>query len=420
MIIWNIISKGCIACILISSSLYANDGFEDDEFGGDESIEIVQAKKEEQKSFNAYGSVSLSSSYNYAHDAPLNSTQNDFRGLSSVKASTDLNLEKSFDNGYKIKSILKIFKDFIYDIKDDEYKITPNDYDHDINVNELYFQGSINNKTDVKIGRQIVVWGKSDNIRITDTLNPMDYTTPGMVDIKDLRLGRTMSKIDYFIDKWSLTGIILHENRFSKMPQYGSDYAPANEMMANSITVDEPSNSLKNSGVALSFSGNLEGQDIAFYYSNQYIDNTTYKSNMLGVAYNKVMNSFLFKTEFAYFDNYDSDDVKSKTDGLIGLEYNGINDGSVSLEIANKTDDIQYALRFTQSYINQTLDFTALYSGFGSQLEDGGFIRIWTDYAYNDDISVSLGIIDYLGGDGANFEMIKDNDRVFASLKYSF
>ena len=387
------IKLSIIINLVLSGSLFADDGFEDeDEFGGEE-IKIVQVKQEEKNQFSIYGSVTASTNYSYQNKDDI----------SSAKLSTDINLEYKLNKDYKIKSTIKAYEDFKTNI----------DNDRDMDINELYLQGSINNELDIKIGRQIVVWGKSDNIRITDSLNPMDYTTPGMVDIEDLRLGRVISKIDYYINKWSISGILLHENRFSIMPKKGSDYY-------FNTAPNEPSNSINNTGVAFSLNGNLEGQDVAFYYSNQYIDNTIYKSNMLGIAYNKVIDSFLFKTEIAHFDNYNSDIIDAKTDALVGLEYNGISDGSISLEVANKNNDIQYALRFTQSYINQTLDFTALYSGFGKDLEDGGFIRTWFDYDINDKLSTSFGVINYLGGNVAKFEKIKDNDRIFASLKYSF
>jgi hypothetical protein len=269
---------------------------------------------------------------------------------------------------------------------------------------------TINNKLDLKIGRQIIVWGKSDNIRITDILNPMDFTTPGMTDIKDLRLGRFMMKANYTVQTWDLSAIILRENRYSKMPKLGSEYYLPKVFPSEEDEI----------GFAFSASKNLQGQDIAFYTSNDYVDNTTYKTNMLGMAYNKVIQQYLIKTELAYFDNYDSNTIDSRVDSLIGIEYNGISDGSISFEMANKTDEIQYALRFTQSYINQTLDFTALYNGYGKDLEGGGFIRVWSDYAIDDKFSTSFGIIDYLGGDKQNFEAIKDNDRLFASMTYNF
>lgn len=404
----DIIKLCIVGSLLFSSSLYSNDGFTNeseafddvDDFGVDEEIIIEKIDIEKQNDFTSYGSITYSTNYSYK----------DINDITSSKISANLNYEYKLDENSKLKSTVKAYQDFESNIKNDR----------DIDINEIYLQSSLNINTDIKVGRQIVVWGKSDNIRITDTLNPLDMTTPGMVDIEDLRLGRVMSKIDYFMEKWSLTGIILHENRYSDIPKFGSEYTISNEMMYNNMLVKEPSNAIENSGIALSASANLEGQDIAFYYSNQYVDNTTYRSNMLGMGYNKVLDSFLFKTEFAYFDNYDSSTVESKLDGLVGLEYNGISEGSISFEMANKNDDIQYALRFTQSYLNQTLDFTALYSAFGKELEDGGFIRVWGDYDIDDKLSTSVGFINYIGGDLDQFNMIKDNDRVFASLKYSF
>ena len=385
-----------VTSLLLVGSLDADDGFDNEDEFGDDEIEIVHVKTKKSKDFTTYGAVSFSTNYGYAKTNKIR----------SAKISGDLNLEYKINKDFKIKSTLKAYEDFESGVNND----------NDLDINEIYLQGSMTNNIDIKFGRQIVVWGKSDNIRITDSLNPMDRTAPGMVDIEDLRLGRGMMKIDYFMDEWSLSGIILQENRFSKMSEIGSDYyTPSFAMIPN-----EPSSNKDNQGIALNLNGNLSGQDISFYYLNQYIDNTNYKSNMLGMAYNKVINSFLFKTEIAYFDNYDSEIVDAKTDSLIGLEYNGISDGSVSLEIANKDDDIQYALRFTQSFINQTLDFTALYSGYGQNLEDGGFIRTWIDYDYDDSITLNFGVIDYKDGNNLYFKKIRNNDRIFCSLKYSF
>ena len=92
-----------------------------------------------------------------------------------------------------------------------------------------YIQGSLTKSLDVKIGRQIVVWGKSDNIRVTDVLNPLDIREPGLTDIEDLRLPVTMSRLDYYIGDWSLTGIAIHEIRFNKRPEYGSDFYPGSQ-----------------------------------------------------------------------------------------------------------------------------------------------------------------------------------------------
>ena len=285
---------GLIVALLLCSNLIADDDGFDDEFddGFEVTQEIIEVDNLSPKAYSIYGNISFDTSYNYAHKKPINNTLNDFRYFSSAKTSADIYAEYKFENSYKLKANIKAYKDFIYTLKEDEYKTIPKDYEDYSDINELYLQGSINSNLDFRIGRQIVVWGKSDNIRITDTLNPLNNLTPAMTDIEDLRLGRTMAKFDYYTNGWDISTIFLLENRYSMMPKYGSDFAPQNKILANSLSVDEPSNSLKNSGFALSLSKNYEGQDIAFYLSNQFVDNTTYKTNMLGFAYNKVIDSF--------------------------------------------------------------------------------------------------------------------------------
>jgi hypothetical protein len=376
--------------------IIADDGFEDDiGFGDEEIIEIV--KPQEENDLVIYGFVTSSTNYSYKNKSEI----------SSAKLSTNIKMKYNGLKKQKIALTIKAYEDYKTNINNDR----------DFDINEFTIRQILDNNMDIIIGRQIIVWGKSDNIRITDTLNPLDNTTPAMTDIEDLRLGRVMTKSDFYINDWTISGILLHENRYSMMPEKVGDYY--NSMIDKMIS-STPSSSIDNTGIALSVSANLKGQDVGFYYANQYIDNQVFKTNMLGFAYNKAVSQFLIKTEIAYFDNYDNNQINSKLDSLIGLEYNGIDDGNFSLEIANKDNEIQYATRFTQGYINQTLNFTALYSGFTKDLSGGSFFRMWFDYDIDDELSTNIGMVNYSGGTKLALETIKDNDRIFASLKYNF
>jgi len=372
-----------------------DDEFEDDGFGDEETITI--AKTQDSNNFIFYGSISSSINYSTAKK----------HTISSAKLSTNIKMEYKFQDNSKLKSIIKAYKDDKTDIEDDDY----------FDINEFTYERTFIKQIDAKFGRQIVVWGKSDNIRITDILNPLDNTTPGMTDIEDLRLGRGMSKFDYYNGDWAYSALAIYENRYSLMPKINSDYYNAN--ISHSIS-DEPKNNTKNTAIALSASGNFAGSDIGFYFVNDFVDLKSYRTNMYGIAYNKVINNFLLKTEVAYFDNYDNKNLDDKTDSLVGVEYNGIDEGSISFEVANKDNSIQYATRFNQSYINQTLNFTLLYMGFEKDLSGGGFTRAWFDYDIDDKFSTTLGMINYTGGSKFSMESIKQNDRIFASLKYNF
>ncbi len=419
-----------ILIFLITFSLNAEEGFDD---GFDDNVDEIVIKTAPPEKGSIYGTVNLESHYN------LNNNKN----ISSAKILTDLNAEYKLDNNAKISGNLKAYHDFIFNASNN-YTTTPDGYKNELNLNELNIEGSINSNLDFKIGSQIVVWGKSDSIRITDILNPLDNRTPGLVDIKNLRLGRIMSKLDYYQNSLKFSATVLHENRFSKNPKFGSDFKTSADLPEN-----KPSDGLKNTGIALSLTGEFSGYDFGIYFADTYLDKPYLengvlqfdnKSKMFGFAYNQVIDSFLLKTEAAYFDKikYSGvDDTKSRIDSLIGVEYTGISNGSIGYELAlrkinhydpaintqsnnfTQQETYQHALRFTQSYLNQTLDLTAILGAFGKQGDAGGFARIALDYAIDDKLSISGGIIDYMGG-STTADLTKDNDRIFTKISYSF
>jgi hypothetical protein len=389
------IALSLITSSLIVSNMYAEEGFDDEGGFDDEIIEVV--KQVPESNFDIYGFVDFSTNYNLKGD----------KNISSAKVSSNIKTEYRYDKNTKIKSTIKSYYDSKTDIN--------NDYDT-YDINELTLNVKIDEQSDFTFGRQIIVWGKSDNIRITDKINSLNNTTPGMVDIEDLRRGRMLSKIDFYNDNWTYSGILMHETRYSLLPEVGSDYY--NKNLLSKALRKGPSNNEGN--FALSASGNFEGQDIVFYLLKDYVDNTPFKSRMLGVAYNKVVDSFSLKSELAYNDNYENNYKDSMLDGMLGVEYNGISDGSLSFEIANKDNTIQYAGRYSQSFLNQTLDVSLLHSCYEKDGSGGGFTRLWSDYAIDDTMSVTTGIIAYYGGSNKMFESMKNNDRLFVSLKYNF
>ncbi len=415
----------------LSFTLSAEDGFDDDGFDSDSIDIVVQA---ENAPGTLYGSVDLEAHYNLSND----------KDLSSLKTLVDILGDYKFDSGIKLSGNLKGYHDFIYDL---ENKAVPNGYKNEINLNELNIELEISPNLDFKIGRQVIVWGKSDSIRITDILNPLDNRTPGLVDIKNLRLGRTMSKLDYYKQGYNASAILIHENRFSENPTDGSDFKSTPDK-----PIVTPDDSLDNTTVALSLTGAFSGYDFGLYYADTYLDkpylvdaNTTLdysnKSKMIGVAYNQAIDSYLFKAEAAHFDSiqYNSiSETKARTDILLGVEYTGIADGSISYEAAVRKihdydvaiagilngykpeNEYQQALRFSQSYLNQALDLTTVVSVVGLHGEDGGSFRVELDYAIDDQLSVSGGVIDYIGGDNPTIDAYQDNDRFFTKLSYAF
>ena len=439
-------------------------------------IEGLVVNDEAQPSwYNMYGYLSFLGAYNYAQSGPLTAVpgdkQMDFSGLSRARSKLDVALEMKHTKRWKSRIEVMGWYDSAWAIhgRENYTQDLLDTYEYFYDIKDAYIQGTLSDSLDIKIGRQVVIWGKSDSIRITDVINPLDNREPGIVDIKDLRLSEVMSKLDYYFGDYGLSAIIIHEPRLEIEPAFGSDYRPRD--IFGAPIADEkfpkqyqPSWSIENTQYALSLDGRYEGWDLSWYAANVmnsrfsigYDDNTmvrTYdKIYMLGVATNVVSGAWLYKAEAAYIMDINYRSVKSnknRLDALLGIDYSGLKKTILSLELSNRhifayedimlqntfaqgivpdyvrEDTVQSALRasYTFDHDNATINYLlSMLGGSDFAFNDGGFHRFWMEYKLNDNFSANAGVVDYLGGDGEIpfYNAIQNSDRVYAEVVYNF
>jgi len=127
------------------------------------------------------GYFKLGSSYNmYHHEAE--GTDTDWHGLSRLRATVALELDAKISDSWQARVAGHGFYDFAYKIqgRDKFTREVLDENENELEFDEVWLLGSITGRLDLKAGRQIVVWGKSDNIRVTDVLNPLDLReSPG-------------------------------------------------------------------------------------------------------------------------------------------------------------------------------------------------------------------------------------------------
>ena len=389
----------------------------------------------------------------------------------SLRQTLFLNYEHKFDNGLKVKVTSRAFYDGIYDVSSaNYYPQEVEELNYEVELFEAYVEWSIFDDLDAKLGRQVVVWGRSDTIRITDVLNPIDNRRPGIQDIEDVYLPVGMLKFDYQLnDTWRISPILVFEQRFTKDPPFGSLYNPASpeedyaEWKASGMPdVKLGHEKYKDPTYALSIGAEFEGWDVNFYASRLYEDrgyitnldekldptakelDIKYqhnKTNMFGAAFNKLYGSWLFKAELAYFSNltYTStvDRTLSRTDGLLGFEYSGIAETTISYDFAIRhfnqydprlyveeenlleRDTFQQALRVRSNFFNDSLHVNYLATAFGEKLNEGGYQRGWVEYEVADAINTEFGAVDYFGG-APLFDKVADQYVVFMDMSYNF
>ena len=354
---------------------------------------------------------------------------------SSRKISLFLEYNKALTHELKLKINAKAYHDFVYDKQGDSYTADEKKaFRNEIELYDFFIQGALSENLDMKLGRQVVVWGKSDTIRITDMLNPLDFRKPAMVDIEDLRLPVVMAKFDYYVDNWHISPVVIAEQRLSKNPPFGSVFYPS----PTKIPLQEAPN---DTTYALNIGGEFSGFDADFYAAHIYPQDTfglpqinlREKINMFGASVNYVRGSWLFKSELASLHDlvYKTHGAQTfnRDDVLVGFEYNGLTDTKLSFDTSVRhfhtsasdiqTNYYQSAFRANKDMLNATLHANYLLTLNGKKVDEGGFQRVWFKYDIQDALSVSVGMVDYIGG-STGLDKIKENDIVFAEVSYSF
>jgi hypothetical protein len=411
------------------------------------------------------GSASLASSINYLRHRSITGT--DYTGVQKLRARLNLQLDVDLPRAWKARCAGYGFYDLAYLLNGrGEYTDEVLDeYEWEADFQEVYVQGRLTESLDLKVGRQIVNWGRSETLRVLDVLNPLDEREPGLADIEDLRLAVAMLRLDYYVGDWTLTAVAIPEMRFDKLPAVGSDFNPLPEPIPERL----PATSPENVEWALRAMGIFHGWDLSLQWARYWADRpytsepTTdhpagvvkhSRLHLVGAGGNYTLGSWLLKGEVAYIDGSDytvgtttieteqgrfplaeGTVEKSRVDAMGGIEYYGMAETTMALDVVNRhindyeprmrlfdarENELETALRISADFMNARLHTTTLVVLFGERAQDGSAIRLSLDYELRDALLVGGGLLLFQNGDPLEFREIDDNDRIFLQAQYSF
>ncbi|PLX15603.1 MAG: hypothetical protein C0599_16565 [Salinivirgaceae bacterium] len=308
-----------------------------------------------------------------------------------------------------------------------------------------------------KAGRQIIVWGKADGLRITDVISPMDLTEFLAQDYDDIRMPVNGIVLSKFSTNWNLDLICIPIMEGYILPgadnPWGTDYASLG------IVEDEaqkPKLNLSNMEYGGKLSFYLSGIDFDLSALHTFNKAPVYSFNLdstnllhmtpeynrvgfVGLGFAKSLNAFVLRGEGAfYFDKNFTPDMTNYTEGiqksnsinyLLGLDWYPGGDWTftgqfsdeyimdysknIALNQHNYISTIGISKKILQSTVTLS---TFAYIG----LNDGDFYnRSSIDYSISDNIHVMTGY-DWFYGDKGLFGQYKDNTQVWVKAKYSF
>ncbi|MFV0345924.1 MAG: DUF1302 family protein [Bacteroidales bacterium] len=368
-----------------------------------------------------------------------------------------LDVASNFSSKYSFFSSIEFRNDLSDETRDRVY------------VDELYMDLFFK-KWDLRVGKQIISWGKADGFNPMNTLSPTDYSD--VLDTEDEDIGIFALNGKFYLGSMELQLVYSTLFTSSLLPSGTSRWQVGTESTVNiqgsnyntiyNINVSKPVDKLSSSQFAIKLSQQFNNLDFSLAYFNGYnhipqliqsvgtIDNTAntaeinieqkyYRHQVISGDFSLALGKYIFKGEGSLFIPQDIPVDDQYFQYVVGLDRtfsNVIADNNLFViiqwmhEITN--NGISYAGRdfnhlFQKNIMcrlemdlssSTTLSLQGMYA---IEYEDY-YIRPELTYNISDGLNLSL-LADLLGGNddkGGLFSGYSDNGRVQAKLKYSF
>lgn len=187
-------------------------------------------------------------------------------------------------------------------------------------IREFYFD-IFSDNLDLRIGKQYVVWGVLEGVRVVDEINPMDFRELILPDLIDYRVPLWMAKLDYYADAGNVQLLWIPDLEFHKPAPPGSEW----ELLQTVPGTREPDDwTLENSELGIKFDTYYADTELSFSYFYTWDDfpvifrtvkigasadegpeffPTYTRISMYGMTAVKQVGDYIVKGEFAYVED---------------------------------------------------------------------------------------------------------------------
>ena len=282
-----------------------------------------------------------------------------------------------FDNGWKLTSIARLLADPIAGIRPGD--MIRQSYSAiskplllgngaELELREFYLEGTLGDSY-ITIGKQQVVWGKADGLKVLDVVNPQSFRQFILEPFDDSRIPLWTLNIERTIGEWDLQFLWIPDQTYHALPKRDATYAFTSPLIVPRAppgvavdlrNFDRPDNIITDSDVGLRLATFIGGWDLSFNYLYQYdnlpvffqhrterdgqplvVVNPRYqRTHLLGTSFSKAFGDWVIRSEAGFSsDRYfittnpaDQDGIISSPElsYVIGLDWSGAEDTFIS------------------------------------------------------------------------------------------
>jgi len=332
-----------------------------------------------------------------------------------------------------------------------------------VGLRELYWEKSVD---DVywKLGKQQVVWGEADGIKLLDVINPQSFREFILDDFDDSRIPLWMINAEVNIGDNDVLQLLwvpdttAHELAPSQSPFAftSNTLVPQPNPNLNLVIndVEAPQSVIRDSDFGTRYTTFITGWDFSINYLYHYVDSPVVRarisgeniivdqqyerSHLLGGTASTAFGDWILRTELAYeTDRYQrtrsaipgvakSDQLSS----VIGVDWQGWTDQFVSLQwfqttIVNSSNNLindrredSVTFMWESKFFNETLTLEWLH--IHSLNNNDGVVQSKLTYNYEANLDIYVGADVFYGDDNEMFGQFDQNDRILFGFEVGF
>lgn len=386
-------------------------------------------------------------------------------------------LDASFENGWQLKSSIRLRAEAINgmqisDIDRDGYsdysKPAMLNNEMELELREFYLQGELGDSF-LTVGKQQIVWGKADGLKILDIVNPQSFREFILDDFDSSRIPLWTFNVEHNIADWDLQFLWIPDQTYHALPKQSASYAFTSAelvpiappgVQVNIEQARRPNNSLLDSDVGFRATTFWKGWDITFNYLYQYNNLPVFRQNLsfsagipvvtispeyerthvMGTTFSNAFSDWVIRGEIGYFTEHyfirknslqNQGVVKSpELHYVLGLDWNAPWDVLLSAQLiqswvlndADKTTRNKLDTTLTglirRNFMYDTLVAEILI--IANTNNGDGIIRPKISYEWQDNVKTWVGSDIFYGDNQGVFGQFHSNARVIIGVELSF
>ena len=339
----------------------------------------------------------------------------------------------------------------------------------DLELRELYLD-SYAGDVFLRLGKQQIVWGEADGLRVLDIVNPFNFREFILPEFEDYRIPLWTAQLEVPVGPATAQFIWIPDHTYDDVPEPGATYAftssrqvprpPAALVGAGPVLFDDPDRPddiIADDDYGVRLTAFLGGWDLSLNYLYNYQDQAVFfrealpgggvvfrpryeRTHVAGGTFTNAFGDVTLRGEAAYAtdrffitnDAADADGVfeTGEFGSVLGLDYQYDADLLVSGQFFQSTIedppagatrdrvDMQVTLLVEQEFLNDTVTASGLLI---QSINDGdGVFQADLEYQWRSNVIFSVGADVFYGDDDGQFGQFDGADRITFGVEFGF